>query len=69
MSPGLARSSSSYLQRADSRHRPADLRVMSGHRPAWPQGFVTSDMKNITLTSAGRNLINFHLPKKTKKPA
>jgi hypothetical protein len=30
---------------------------------------VTSDMKNITLTSAGRNLINFHLPKKTKKPA
>jgi len=42
---------------------------MSGHRPAWPQGFVTSDMKNITLTSAGRNLINFHLPKKTKKPA
>jgi hypothetical protein len=30
---------------------------------------VTSDMKNITLTSAGRNLINFDLPKKTKKPA
>jgi hypothetical protein len=30
---------------------------------------VTSDMKNITLTSAGRNLINFHLPKKTNEPA
>jgi hypothetical protein len=30
---------------------------------------VTSDMKNITLTSAGRNLVNFALPKKAKKSA
>ena len=30
---------------------------------------LTSDMKNITLTSAGRNLVNLDLPKKTKKSA